>query len=97
MRHEIRNWEGLVKEMREEFQPPDYDLKLFEEIKHRTQGRDESIGIYLASMTGLFRRMSCPVSEKVQLKVILRNISPYYQTQLGLVDITSLAQLRTLS
>lgn len=97
LRHEVNNSGELVKQMREEFQLPDYDLKLLEENKHKhKQGRDESIGIYLAAMSGLFRRMSTPVPEEVQLKVIIRNIAPYYQTQLGLTEVTSLVQLRLL-
>ncbi|KAJ8911597.1 hypothetical protein NQ315_003978 [Exocentrus adspersus] len=96
VRKEVSNWNSLVKLLREEFQPIDYNEKLFEEIKRRTQGSDESIGIYLSIMTAIFSRLTCPVSEDIQLKVILKNISPFYQTQLGLTEITSISQLRTL-
>ncbi|KAJ8949870.1 hypothetical protein NQ318_010504 [Aromia moschata] len=96
MRREVDNWDALVKLLREEFQPTDYNEKLFEEIKRRTQGSDESIGIYLSVMSAMFNRLTCPVSEDVQLKIIMRNIAPFYQTQLGLTDVTSIAELRTL-
>lgn len=96
VRREVDNWETLVKLLREEFQPSDYNERLIEEIKRRTQGSDESIGIYLSIMSAMFSRLTCAVTEKVQLKIIMRNISPFYQTQLGLTDITSIAQLRTL-
>ncbi|KAJ8979039.1 hypothetical protein NQ317_005143 [Molorchus minor] len=96
VRKEVNHWDDLVKLLREEFQPCDYNEKLFEEIKRRTQGSDESIGIYLSIMSAMFSRLTCPVGEDVQLKIIMRNISPFYQTQLGLVDITSITQLRTL-
>ncbi|KAJ8934735.1 hypothetical protein NQ318_001556 [Aromia moschata] len=77
MRREVDNWDALVKLLREEFQPTDYNEKLFEEIKRRTQGSDESIGIYLSVMSAMFNRLTCP-------------------TQLGLTDVTSIAELRTL-
>lgn len=96
VRKEVNSWDGLVKLLREEFQPNDYNEKLFDEIKRRTQGNDESIGIYLSVMSAMFSRLTCPVSEDIQLKIILRNISPFYQTQLGLTDVTSIAHLRTL-
>lgn len=89
-------WAELVKKLKEEFQPQDYNDKLLEEIKRRTQGADESIGIYLAVMSAMFGRLNCPVSEAVRLKILMKNISPVYQTQLALVDITSIEQLKTL-
>ncbi|KAJ8953395.1 hypothetical protein NQ318_023512, partial [Aromia moschata] len=60
MRREVDNWDALVKLLREEFQPTDYNEKLFEEIKRRTQGSDESIGIYLSVMSAMFNRLTCP-------------------------------------
>lgn len=95
-RSEVNSWDELVKMFREEYLPSDYNEKLFEEIKRRTQGPEESIGTYLAVMSKYFQRLSCPVSEEARLKIILRNISPFYQNQLGLTDITSIWQLRFL-
>lgn len=89
-------WKELAEALRSEFLIPDYDDKLFEEIKRRTQGPAESIGIYTAIMHNLFARLSTKVSETMQLKIILKNLTPFYQTQLGLVDITSLTQLLRL-
>lgn len=95
-RKQVHSWDDLVHNLREEFQPINYDEKLLDEIKRRTQGKDESIGIYLSVMSSLFGRLSCPVSEAARLKILLRNILPFYQTQLGLVEVTSVTQLRTL-
>lgn len=67
-----------------------------EEIRRRTQGPDESIGIYLAIMSGYFKRLTCPISEEAKLKILVRNIAPFYQSQLGLVDITSVSHLKEL-
>lgn len=89
-------WTELITKLKEEFQPQDYNEKLLEEIKRRTQGADESIGIYLAVMSAMFGRLNCPVSEAVRLKILMKNISPIYQTQLALVDVTSIEQLKTL-
>lgn len=54
------------------------------------------MGIYLEVMIGYFKRLTCLISEKVTLKILLRNIAPFYQQQLSLVDVTSISQLRTL-
>lgn len=89
-------WGGLVRRLREEFQPHNYTEKLFEEIKKRTQGPEESVGIYLAVMSAMFDRLECPVSQETQLKIIMRNLSPFYQTQLGLVEVKTISELKTL-
>lgn len=89
-------WDGLVQRLREEFQPNNYTEKLFEEIKKRTQGQDESVGIYLAIMSAMFDRLECPVTEQTRLKIIMRNLAPFYQSQLGLVDVKSISELKSL-
>lgn len=92
-RNRVKSWSALVQLLRDEFQPVDYNDKLFDEIKNRTQSPDESIGMYIAVMTNLFNRLTVPVSEQLRLKILLKNISPFYQTQLGLLDIHSIDEL----
>lgn len=87
------NWSELAAGLREEFQAVDYDDQLFEEIKHRTQGSNETIGLYVSVMKNLFARLTVPVSEEVQLRILQRNILPFYQTQLGLTEVSSVAEL----
>lgn len=96
VRSSVISWDELVKLFKEEFHPVDYNERLYEEIKKRTQGVDESSGIYLAVMEGFFRRLSCSLSEGVKLKILMRNMLPYYQQQLALTDVTSIAHLRSL-
>lgn len=95
-RSQVSSWDELLVLLREEFLTPNYNEKLFDEIRKRTQGQDESIGIYLAVMTGYFNRLTCPVSEDTKLKVIMRNLAPYYQNHLALVEVNSIAELRQL-
>ncbi|KAJ8963738.1 hypothetical protein NQ317_002533 [Molorchus minor] len=95
-RNQVSTWDDFVSLLREEYLSPNYNEKLFEEIRRRTQGSDESIGIYLAVMTGYFNRLTCSVSEETKLKILMRNIAPFYQNQLALVEVTSIAQLRDL-
>lgn len=87
------DWDSLTILLKEEFQPPEYDDRLLEEIKRRTQGKNESVGLFIAVMTNMFERMSVPVSEATQLKIILKNVSPFYQMNLSLTDIGSLSEL----
>lgn len=87
------DWNSLVEFMREQFLPENFDRDLFEEIKLRTQGNHENIGLYIASMKGLFNKMRNPVSEETQLEIILERIDPYYQPFIALEKITTITQL----
>jgi hypothetical protein len=55
-RKNATDWNSLVTLLRGQFQPADYNDRLFDEIRQRTQGSDETIGLYLAVMDSLFDR-----------------------------------------
>lgn len=95
-RNQVSTWDEFVVLLKEEYLSANYNEKLFEEIKRRTQGPDESIGVYVAVMMGYFNRLTCEVSEEVKLKILLRNIAPFYQHQLSLVNVDTIAELRRL-
>lgn len=89
----FNSWDELAFGLKKQFQPPDYDDRLFEEIKRRTQGDDENIGIFVANMKNFFSRLTCNAPESTQLKIIMKNLNPYYQLHLGLVDVNSIDHL----
>lgn len=92
----ISNWPDLCKEMKEVFQTPDYDDMLIQEIMNRRQGELESIDLYIASMEGLYSRLSVPVSEDSRLKQMLKNLNQYLQEKLCMFPIVSVGQLRVV-
>lgn len=96
IRSSISDWPSLVKLLREEFLPPHNNEKLLSEIKKRTQNPDEPIGIYLSIMQSLFNRLTCTISEAAKVDIIKRNILPFFQTQLALIEISTIEQLRKL-
>lgn len=96
IREKVSDWESLCKELRKEFLPHDYNDKLWQQIKARTQGEKESIGIFLAIMNNLFNRLAIEVKEDTKLKTIRKNILPFYQSHLMLTDIQSLDELESL-
>lgn len=96
VRKTLSNWDELVDALRAEFQPLDYDEQLYDEIRRRTQGSNESISLYISIMSNLFTRLSFVVPETNQLRIISRNLSPFYQSQLALADIQTLDELKAL-
>lgn len=89
----FNNWDDIVKALKQTFLPPLFEEKLYEEILKRTQGEGENIAVYVAVMTSLFARLNTHVPENIKLKILLRNIHPFYQAQLALMDVKSVTEL----
>ncbi|KAF5275706.1 hypothetical protein FQA39_LY06818 [Lamprigera yunnana] len=76
-----------VQLMKEEFFLPHSADQLWKQILDSTQGDNESIGIYVATMTALFERMPTHVSDLFRLQVLRKNIIPFYQEMLALLEV----------
>lgn len=84
-RDRFDSWETLCELLRRHFEPPDYRARLFKEILERTQDTSESIVDYLSCMQALFRRYD-GLTPETQLDILSRNLSPFYTTQLPVVN-----------
>lgn len=92
----IQSWHQLTRELREVFQPADYDIRLYQEIFNRLQGENEPIDLYIAAMEGLYSRLSVAVPDSTRLAQIYHNLHPQLQDRLALCDIQTLEQLRSM-
>lgn len=86
----ISSWKDLRGLLIRHYEPPDYKDRLFDEILARTQDPTESFIEYFSCMLSMFRRYGT-VSEDVQLRLISKNLAPFYTMQLPLVN--SLSEL----
>lgn len=96
LKREVSTWDELVTQLKAEFEPRDYDDRLWDEIRRRTQGSEESIGVYTAVMSNYFHRLSSLPSEQEMLRIIKKNILPYYLDRLALQEIKSVKELVTM-
>uniref|UniRef100_A0A1B6DWH0 CCHC-type domain-containing protein n=1 Tax=Clastoptera arizonana TaxID=38151 RepID=A0A1B6DWH0_9HEMI len=96
IRNRVNSWSELVVKLREVFQGPYYDERLLEEIKERKQGPNEPITLYLAKMHNYFERLTEPPVEKEKLKIIERNLHPFFLKHLSHVDYNSLIELEEI-
>lgn len=96
VRSSIQDWDSLVLLLKQEFLPSDYDDQLWEEIKSRKQGKNETVSIFIAIMETLFKRLSRPPCEITKIKHIRQNLLPQYFSQLALLDIPSVSELSKL-
>lgn len=96
VRRRVNSWDALVEELRGEFRPLNYDERLWDEIRERTQGEGERVGVFLAVMDNLLNRLSYKISEDEKLRIIQRNLQPYYIERLSTHEIRSIIELRTI-
>ena len=86
------NWQEFADLLLYHYVPPDYRHRLFNDILARTQGPNEKIVDYIATMTALCNRHGS-IPEDVRLSIISRNLSPFYTQQLPVVQ--SVAELES--
>lgn len=91
-RERVSSWDGLVDLLKTHYEPPDYKPRLFNDILSRTQGQHEPIVEYLSCMSAMFRRYG-QLPAEAQLDIILRNLAPFYATQIP--EVHSIAELET--
>lgn len=92
----FESWDALVIALKEEFLVPHYDNDLYDQIKKRTQGPSETIGMYFANMSTLFDDLTMRVPEDIKVAIVRSNLMPLYQNQLALNDPKSLEELKSL-
>lgn len=94
VRDSVHDWDNLVFLLRNEFLPTDYDDRMWVEIKARSQGKKESVSLYIGVMEALFKRLSKPPTEMERLKIIKNNLLPHFQTHLALMEILTIQTLK---
>lgn len=85
----VSTYPQLISRLRDEYQPFDYEVELWKEIRNRVQGSQESVGCYVSCMLNLFDRLPTRPSEEEKLRVLRRNIAPYFIYGIGLAEIDS--------
>lgn len=95
VREEVSSWVQLKSLLFEEFLPSDFDYRLLNDIRSRTQGIEEPTHMYFAVMTSLFNRLNRPLPESEKLEILLHNIRPEFNLQLALTPINSVSELKS--
>lgn len=96
IRQYINTWPDLVNELKSVFLPCDFEGLLWDAIRDRKQGVSERVLIFIAIMENLFKRFTYPVEEQVQLRLVIKNLRPYFQDRLALNYPRSIAELKYL-
>lgn len=93
----FQTWDDLVRQLKDAFQPSDYEYALWDEIRHRTQGSQERVLNFVVAIENLFKRLPSIPDETARLHIIRRNLLPYVQSHLATQQISSIQELIQLS
>lgn len=96
IRSQCSSWSEVKQGLIDEYLPYDFDRRLMQEIRVRTQGPNENIVTYVALMLNYFSRLSYIVPEKDKFDIIYQNIRPEYSVPLCTTEITDLKKLKEL-
>lgn len=77
-RDSIKSFSTFCALLRSVFLPPDYDKKLKDEIRNRSQAENEKMEMFVARVKAANRRLVIPMSEAVLFELVVQNVHPYY-------------------
>lgn len=86
------SWEDFLQEFRAMYFPPNYEERLEEEARNRTQGPNERVQDYVIAISTILRRLGT-YSEEKKLKLIYRNLRPDYRLYVKPHEVTSITAL----
>ena len=86
----------MAEALRLQYGIPDFQNRLREEIRARTQGPDEPVASYLSAMRQLLGKRVPRLSESAQLDTLYRNLHPDYTDVVKREQFSSYAQLQHL-
>lgn len=96
IRSEISSWEELVRALKRDFLPFEYELDLQIEIRNRTQGVGENVIVFIVAMESLYSRLDQRPTEQEIVRQIIRNLNPFFSQHLALQKIETLRELRDM-
>lgn len=94
--HMFTSWQTFVDAMRRTFLSSYHMIDAMDEISRRTQGKSESARSYLYHMVMLFKSLPYGVAEHVQTHIIIRNLLPEIQANVGPWGPTTIAELERI-
>lgn len=92
--NELETWENLVKELKQEFLPPDLDFYYERQAHMRKQRQNERFQDYFLDMTRIFRNLTCPIDEEKKFNMIFRNLRTEYKSAMLAAKIKTIPAMK---
>lgn len=86
--------QAIVRALKQEFLPSNYDLILYGEISNRMQATNETFGEYITHMQSLFKCLARPLAEEHKLMIVQKkNVLPRYAISIAPLGLETLQLL----
>ncbi|XP_043466585.1 uncharacterized protein LOC122501305 [Leptopilina heterotoma] len=96
LRREINSWKSFKRAFKNEYLVTVDDDDVIDELRARTQGKGEKISPYLTSFRLILDHMKRPLSQKKQVKIAYKGLTPAYRRQLDRLYFESLSQMEKI-
>lgn len=96
IKSKVNSWDDLVKALKQDFLPEDYDDVTWDRVRARKQRENESAIIFISEMEQLFAQLTTLPPENERLRQIRKNLLPHIVTQLCLVSVSDISHLSQL-
>lgn len=93
-RNKVKNWAELVKALKKEFLPQDFEYQLHKEVQDRMQGLNENVMSFIMVVESLYYKIDKNTSEKIIVDQIVRNLNPFFSMHIALDDYADLEKLK---
>lgn len=87
------SYDEVLEALRLHFDLPDLDFRLLNEIRSRTQGKEESVISYVSLMLGMFDRLAKPKADDEKFDIIRRNLRPDFSLHIAMARVANIEQL----
>lgn len=92
----IQNYDEFRDIFRSSFLPTNYEERIRDILKHRTQGASESVVIYVAHMENLFSKLISKPSEVSRVNFIKSKMLPHFQLSMAGKGVNTLQSLLSI-
>ncbi|XP_059479197.1 uncharacterized protein LOC132198915 [Neocloeon triangulifer] len=87
------SWSEFEPEFLQNFKPANFDSRLWQQLRLRTQGREERLNLYVAEMQRSFSLLEFPPHEAERLSFLKERLNPFLLKNLPLSKIKTLDEL----
>ena len=90
------SWQDFAQAFRRRFGGVNFQTRIRDEARKRTQGADESLADFLMNIRLIFKHLDPPYSMAEEMELVYNNLHPRYRANIGREEFDSFSELERL-
>ena len=90
------SWQDFAQTFRRRFCGVNFQTKIRDDARKRTQGADESLADFLINIRLIFKHLDPPYSMAEEMELVYNNLHPRYRANIGREEFDSFSELERL-